>query len=66
MQSKETVENKLLKSKTPINLRHDDETTVFNQRGIWLNKEEVESWRGPVPITGYFRIQFFFSNNNYS
>lgn len=52
MQSKETVENKLLKSKTPINLRHDDETTVFNQHGIWLNKEEVESWRGPVPITG--------------
>lgn len=23
------------------------------QRGIWANKQEVVSWRGPVPITQY-------------
>jgi hypothetical protein len=26
---------------------------VIGQRGVWVNKAEVEKWRGPVPIEDY-------------
>ena len=47
------TEEAILRSKNPIHINDFDEITVLGQTGIWANKEEVQNWRGPVPISQY-------------
>lgn len=51
---RDSIENKIITStKTPIEIKHNVTTNVFGRQGLWVNKDEVESWRGPKPITDY-------------
>jgi hypothetical protein len=49
------MENSILKSQVPIEINTEDneEITVLGQRGLWLNKNEVINWRGPIPFANY-------------
>jgi hypothetical protein len=46
-------ELELLKSSEPIEVTVTDEAVVFGQRGILANKNEVNEWRGELPIDKY-------------
>lgn len=49
-----SIEKELLNSIKPLEiLGIEEETTAFNERGIWLNKKEVCNWSGPIPISQY-------------
>lgn len=50
-----SMEHKMLKSSEPLEVEDLGEmATVFgNQRGQWLNKSEVNEWRGDLPIDQY-------------
>ena len=51
-----SVEAAILRSAVPIDLQPSDADEVINaggHRGIWLNKAEVENWRGTLPISAY-------------
>jgi hypothetical protein len=50
------IEAAILRSTVPIDLQPSDADEIINvggHRGIWLNKNEVENWRGSMPISAY-------------
>lgn len=47
-------ESKILNATSPVELSsHGEMVTVNGQQGQWVNKQEVESWRGQLPISQY-------------
>lgn len=47
------IENAILKSvDIPIQVHETEEITALGQRGIYVNKCEVDNWKGPLPISG--------------
>lgn len=47
------VELNMLRSTRPIKVTESGEVSVFGQRGIWINRAEVETWKGEIPILEY-------------
>jgi len=47
------IEQAILRATNPIEVTETEELTVLGQRGIWLNKQEVNAWRGDIAITEY-------------
>ena len=47
------TETNLLRATSPIDIDENEEITVLNQRGLWLNRKESESWRSVVPLSEY-------------
>ena len=47
------IEQSILRSAKPIDVSETEELTVIGQRGIWLNKQEVNAWRGDLNISEY-------------
>jgi hypothetical protein len=50
------TEAAILRADAPIYLPDGDQTeeiTVNGQKGLWVNRQEIVSWRGPIPITAY-------------
>jgi hypothetical protein len=47
------IEQAILRAANPIEVSDSEEVTVIGQRGVWLNKAEVNSWRGDMAITEY-------------
>jgi len=47
------IEQQILRSTAPIDVSETEELTVIGQRGIWMNKAEVNAWRGDLAITEY-------------
>ena len=47
------IEQSILRSSKPIEVSETEELTVIGQRGIWLNKQEVNAWRGDLAISEY-------------
>ena len=47
------IEQAILRANNPINVSETEELTVIGQRGIWLNKQEVNAWRGDLAISEY-------------
>jgi len=47
------IEQAILRSSKPVEVSETEELTVIGQRGIWLNKQEVNGWRGDLAITEY-------------
>jgi len=47
------IEQQILRSSEPIQVSETEELTVLGQRGIWLNKQEVNGWRGDLNISEY-------------
>ena len=48
-----SIEAAILRSTIPIDVNETEEITWNGQRGIWLNKSEVISWKGVVPLNEY-------------
>ncbi len=38
------MEQAILRSSKPVEVSETEELTVIGQRGIWLNKQEVNGW----------------------
>jgi len=47
------IEQQILRSTKPIEISETEEITVIGQRGIWMNKAEVNAWSGDLAITEY-------------
>lgn len=47
------IERQIVDAKQPITFNTRETTTAGQWNGLWLNKQEVESFRGPIPITQY-------------
>jgi len=47
------IEQQILRSTQPIEVSETEEITVIGQRGVWMNKAEVNAWRGDLAITEY-------------
>ena len=47
------IEQTILRSSNPVEVSETEELTVIGQRGIWLNKAEVNAWRGDLAISEY-------------
>ena len=47
------IEQSILRSANPVEVSETEELTVIGQRGIWLNKAEVNAWRGDISISEY-------------
>jgi hypothetical protein len=47
------IEQRILRSQEPIEVSETEEITVIGQRGVWMNKAEVNAWRGDLAITEY-------------
>ena len=47
------IEQLILRSTNPIDVSETEELTVIGQRGIWMNKAEVNAWRGDIAISEY-------------
>jgi len=47
------MEKEIIKSLAPVQVNEDEEVNALGQRGVWVNKSEVQNWRGPVPISDY-------------
>jgi hypothetical protein len=47
------IEQSILRSANPLEISETEELTVIGQRGIWLNKQEVNAWRGDLSISEY-------------
>ena len=47
------IEQSILRATNPIEVSETEELTVIGQRGVWLNKAEVNAWRGDLAITEY-------------
>merc|ERR1719360_205961 len=43
----------ILRATNPIEISETEELTVIGQRGIWMNKAEVNAWRGDIAISEY-------------
>lgn len=48
------IEKAIVESENPIRV-HNVEEVIINdeEKGYWLNKEEVDNWQGPVPLEEY-------------
>jgi hypothetical protein len=47
------IEQALLNAKQPLDVNAGETVQAGPFRGIYLNKQEVDQWRGPVPIEQY-------------
>ncbi len=47
------VEQAILRASNPIQVSETEELTVIGQRGIWINRAEVNAWRGDISINEY-------------
>jgi len=47
------IEQAILRASNPIEITESEELTVLGQRGIWINRSEVNAWRGDIAITEY-------------
>lgn len=47
------IEQEILSSSKPINVKGSKEITVNGERGIWINKDESDNWRGEISIDKY-------------
>ena len=47
------LESAILKSDKPLDIIETEEISVLGQRGIWINKNEVKNWQGPIPFADY-------------
>lgn len=47
------IEQSILRSANPIEVNESEELTVLGQRGLWLNRAEVNAWRGDISIEEY-------------
>ena len=47
------IELAILRSLNPIEINESEEITVVGQRGIWMNKAEINAWRGDLAISEY-------------
>ena len=45
--------NQIINSTTPIPTQETETATVFGQTGIILNREEINSWHGEIPLSKY-------------
>ena len=43
----------MLRSDEPIEVNETQEITVIGNYGVWVNREEVQNWKGPIPIENY-------------
>jgi hypothetical protein len=48
-----SIEKEIYNSAHPIKIKDDEEITVLGNRGVWANRDEVNNWRGPIPISDY-------------
>ena len=47
------IEESIRKSTKPIPSKEVEIIEINGIRGIWLNKEEVENWKGEIPLSQY-------------
>lgn len=47
------IERAIIRSTNPIDVSETEELTVIGQRGLWINRQEVQAWRGDLAITEY-------------
>ena len=47
------IELAILRSANPIEINESEEITIHGQRGVWLNKAEINAWRGDLAISEY-------------
>jgi len=47
------LEYKILNASRPVRTSETEMLTVLGQQGVWLNKREVDSWRGDLHINQY-------------
>ena len=47
------IEQSILRNVHPIEVNETEELTILGQRGLWINKAEVDAWRGDLNITEY-------------
>ena len=47
------IEQLILRSSKPIEVNESEELTVLGQNGLWINKNEVNSWKGDLSIDEY-------------
>ncbi len=47
------IEQSILRSSNPIQINESEEITIKGERGIWLNKAEVNMWSGDLAINEY-------------
>lgn len=47
------LEQEILNSSAPIDIKDGEDITVLGHRGVWVNKAEVVNWKGPIPINQY-------------
>ena len=47
------IELSILRSKNPIEITETEEINVIGQRGVWMNRAEVNAWRGDLAISEY-------------
>ena len=47
------IELAILRSANPIEVNESEEITVIGQRGIWLNKAEINAWKGDLALSEY-------------
>lgn len=47
------IEQAVISAKQPLDLRAHEVINAGPFRGLYLNKHEVDSWRGPIPIDQY-------------
>lgn len=47
------LEQQILRSDLPVEVNETEELTVLGHRGVWVNKQEVQAWRGDVDISEY-------------
>lgn len=47
------IESTIMKSNNPIEINDIDEISVLGQRGVWANKSESISWKGPHLLSEY-------------
>lgn len=47
------IEQAILRASNPLEITETEELTVLGQRGIWMNRMEVNGWRGDLSIEQY-------------
>ena len=47
------VEEAILKARNPVDFHESEDLTVLGHTGKWINKDEVASWKGEIPIAQY-------------
>ncbi len=47
------IEQTILRSANPVEISETEELTVLGQRGLWINRAEVNAWRGDIAISEY-------------